>query len=74
MSFKNFAVKGNMVDLAIGIVIGAAFNQIVDVLVKKIIMSPLGYITTIKAPRYQTQPPGQTREIRLVGGDRKPVE
>lgn len=43
--FKNFAVKGNMVDLAIGIVIGAAFNKIVDVLVKKIIMPPLGYLT-----------------------------
>lgn len=42
--FKNFAVKGNMVDLAIGIVIGAAFNKIVDVLVKKIIMPPLGYL------------------------------
>lgn len=41
--FKNFAVKGNMVDLAIGIVIGAAFNKIVDVLVKKIIMPLLGY-------------------------------
>jgi len=43
--FKNFAVKGNMVDLAIGIIIGAAFNKIVDVLVKKIIMPPLGYLT-----------------------------
>jgi len=44
--FKNFAVKGNMIDLAIGIIIGAAFNKIVDVLVKKIIMPPLGYLTT----------------------------
>ncbi|TXF87726.1 large-conductance mechanosensitive channel protein MscL [Neolewinella aurantiaca] len=43
--FKNFAVKGNMVDLAIGVVIGAAFNKIVDVLVKKIITPPLGYLT-----------------------------
>ncbi len=43
--FKNFAVKGNMIDLAIGIVVGAAFNKIVDVLVKKIIMPPLGYLT-----------------------------
>lgn len=43
--FKNFAVKGNMVDLAIGIIIGAAFNKIVDVLVKKILMPPLGYLT-----------------------------
>lgn len=43
--FKNFAVKGNMVDLAIGIIIGAAFNKIVDVIVKKIIMPPLGFLT-----------------------------
>lgn len=43
--FKKFAVKGNMIDLAVGIIIGAAFNKIVDVLVKNIIMPPLGYIT-----------------------------
>lgn len=44
--FKKFAVKGNMIDLAIGVVIGAAFNKIVDVLVKQIITPPLGYLTT----------------------------
>lgn len=43
--FKKFAVKGNMIDLAIGIIIGAAFNKIVTVLVEKIIMPPLGYLT-----------------------------
>ena len=43
--FKKFAVKGNMIDLAIGVVIGAAFNKIVDVLVKSIITPPLGYLT-----------------------------
>lgn len=43
--FKKFAVKGNMVDLAIGIIIGAAFNKIVDALVKQIITPPLGYLT-----------------------------
>ncbi|MFT7119837.1 MAG: large conductance mechanosensitive channel [Neolewinella sp.] len=43
--FKKFAVKGNMIDLAIGIIIGAAFNKIVTVLVEKIIMPPLGFIT-----------------------------
>ena len=35
--FKKFAVKGNMIDLAVGVVIGAAFNKIVDVLVKQVI-------------------------------------
>lgn len=43
--FKKFAVKGNMIDLAIGVVIGAAFNKIVDVLVKSVITPPLGYLT-----------------------------
>lgn len=43
--FKKFAVKGNMIDLAVGIIIGAAFNKIVDVLVKQIISPPLGYLT-----------------------------
>ncbi|MEO0732865.1 MAG: large-conductance mechanosensitive channel protein MscL [Bacteroidota bacterium] len=43
--FKKFAVKGNMIDLAIGIIIGAAFNKIVDVLVKQVITPPLGYLT-----------------------------
>lgn len=43
--FKKFAVKGNMIDLAIGIIVGAAFNKIVTVLVEKIIMPPLGYLT-----------------------------
>lgn len=44
--FKKFAVKGNMVDLAIGVIIGAAFNKIVDTLVKGIITPPLGYFTS----------------------------
>ena len=44
--FKKFAVKGNMLDLAVGVVIGAAFNKIVDVLVKQVITPPLGYLTT----------------------------
>lgn len=32
--FKEFPVKGNMMDMAIGIIIGAAFNKVIDVLVK----------------------------------------
>ena len=35
--FKEFAVKGNMIDMAIGIIIGASFNSVIDVLVKKIL-------------------------------------
>ena len=43
--FKEFAVKGNMMDMAIGIIIGASFNKVIDVLVKKVLMPPLSYIT-----------------------------
>ncbi|NRA91140.1 MAG: large conductance mechanosensitive channel protein MscL [Psychroserpens sp.] len=43
--FKEFAVKGNMMDMAIGIIIGAAFNQVIDVLVKKVLMPPLSLMT-----------------------------
>jgi large conductance mechanosensitive channel len=42
--FKNFALKGNVVDLAIGVIIGAAFGKIVDSLVKHIIMPLIGLI------------------------------
>lgn len=40
--FKEFAVKGNAIDLAVGVVIGAAFGRIVSSLVADIIMPPLG--------------------------------
>lgn len=42
--FKNFALKGNVVDLAIGVIIGAAFGKIVDSLVKHIIMPAISII------------------------------
>ena len=38
--FKDFAVKGNMIDMAIGIIIGASFNAVINVLVKIIFLSP----------------------------------
>ena len=40
--FKEFAVKGNVIDLAVGIIIGAAFNGIVKALVDGVIMPPIG--------------------------------
>ena len=43
--FKEFAVKGNMVDMAIGIIIGAAFKDVVDVIVKKVMLPPLSLLT-----------------------------
>ncbi|MGB1371150.1 MAG: large-conductance mechanosensitive channel protein MscL [Flavobacteriaceae bacterium] len=43
--FKDFAVKGNMLDMAIGIIIGASFNAIVNVLVKNVMLPPLSLIS-----------------------------
>ena len=43
--FKDFAVKGNMMDMAIGIIIGASFNSVIDVLVKKVMMPPLSLLS-----------------------------
>ena len=43
--FREFAVKGSVVDLALGVIIGAAFSRIVDSLVKDILMPPLAAAT-----------------------------
>lgn len=42
--FKEFAMRGNVIDLAVGVVIGGAFGKIVSALVDKIIMPPLGLL------------------------------
>src|SRR5574338_606126 len=44
--FRNFLFKGNLVDMAVGIIIGAAFGNIVNSLVKNIIMPLVGAMTT----------------------------
>ncbi|MBX9862218.1 MAG: large-conductance mechanosensitive channel protein MscL [Hyphomicrobium sp.] len=41
--FKEFAMRGNVIDLAVGVIIGAAFAPIVTTLVENIIMPPIGY-------------------------------
>lgn len=43
--FKEFAMRGSVIDLAVGVVIGGAFGKIVTSLVDDIIMPPIGYIT-----------------------------
>src|SRR5437764_14009052 len=43
--FKEFAVKGNAIDLAVGVIIGAAFGGIVNSLVKDLLMPPIGLLT-----------------------------
>jgi len=44
--FKEFAVRGNVIDMAVGIIIGAAFTTVVQSLVKDILMPPLGLLTS----------------------------
>ena len=43
--FREFAIKGNVVDLAVGVIIGAAFNSIVKSLVDQVVMPPIGLLT-----------------------------
>jgi large conductance mechanosensitive channel len=43
--FKEFAMKGNVVDLAVGVIIGAAFGKIVSSLVQDVLMPPIGKVT-----------------------------
>jgi large conductance mechanosensitive channel len=43
--FKEFALRGNVVDMAVGIIIGAAFSTIVQSLVNDVIMPPIGVVT-----------------------------
>jgi len=42
--FKTFAVKGNVIDMAVGIIIGAAFGKVVNSVVADIIMPPMGWL------------------------------
>jgi large conductance mechanosensitive channel len=43
--FREFAIKGNFLDLAVGVIIGAASGKVVNALVEKIIMPPIGLVT-----------------------------
>jgi large conductance mechanosensitive channel len=62
--FKEFIARGNVIDLAVGIVIGAAFGKIVTSLVNDLVMPPIGMLlggvdftnlfATLKGPRYDT--------------------
>src|SRR6266498_3048465 len=42
--FKEFAARGNVIDLAVGVIIGAAFGKIITSLVEDIVMPPIGYL------------------------------
>ncbi len=58
--FREFAVKGNVIDLAVGVIIGAAFGKIVDSLVSDIIMPLVGILQggldSWKAKGYPVEP------------------
>ncbi len=43
--FRDFAMRGNVVDMAVGVIIGAAFGKIVTALVDKVMMPPIGYLS-----------------------------
>jgi len=42
--FKEFALKGNVVDLAVGVIIGVAFGKVVSTLVESVLMPPIGFL------------------------------
>ena len=61
--FKTFAMKGNMIDLAVAVVIGAAFGAIVTSLVNDVIMPAVSYI----------MPAGMSYEEWRLGSEQKPI-
>jgi large conductance mechanosensitive channel len=65
--FKDFAMKGNVVDLAVGVIVGAAFGKIVDSLVQDIIMPPIGkLIGGLDFANYYVPLNGQATTLSLV--------
>ena len=73
--FKEFAMKGNVIDLAVGVVIGAAFGKIVNSLVTDIIMPPLGLaiggvdFKNLQDARHDPAGQAVLRQIRRVHPD-----
>jgi large conductance mechanosensitive channel len=67
--FKEFAMKGNVVDMAVGIVIGAAFGKIVSSLVNDVIMPPLGVlIGNLDFSQLKWEIPGGEKPVDLRYG------
>ena len=65
--FKQFAMKGNVMDLAVGVIIGAAFAKIVDSLVQDIIMPPIGRLLGgLDFANYYLPLNGQAMDLTLV--------
>ncbi|MDX2147734.1 MAG: large-conductance mechanosensitive channel protein MscL [Planctomycetota bacterium] len=75
--FRDFAVKGNVIDMAVGIIIGGAFGTIVSSLVSDVMMPPLGYIMgqvdfSDLALRLKDATPVMANGVPVVGADGKP--
>ena len=75
--FKEFAMRGNVVDMAVGVVIGAAFGKIVTSLVNDVIMPPLGWVTggidfsamkVVNRPADNSNPAHKIPEIAIAYG------
>jgi large conductance mechanosensitive channel len=70
--FKKFAMRGNVVDLAVGVIIGAAFGKIVDSLVKDVVMPPIGLVmgrvdfTNLFVVLRDGNPPGPYTTVELA--------
>lgn len=65
--FKEFAMKGNVIDLAVGVIIGAAFGKIVDSLVADVIMPPIGMLLGgLDFANYYVPLNGQAANLSLV--------
>ncbi|MDB5137363.1 MAG: mscL [Mucilaginibacter sp.] len=73
--FKEFAMRGNVVDLAVGVIIGAAFGKIVTSLVNDVIMPPIGYLTggidfkNLKVLLKQGDPAKKTADVSVNYGN-----
>lgn len=68
--FKNFAIKGNMIDMAVGIIIGTAFNNVISTIVKKVVMPPLSLLTEgvkLSDKKYILHAASETKEEVAIG-------
>ena len=71
--FKDFALKGNVVDMAVGVVIGGAFGKIVSSFVSNIVMPPLSLITAKYGLTFDQLALEITTESPKLGEDGKPI-
>ena len=73
--FREFISRGNVIDLAVGVIIGAAFNKIVSVLVEEVIMPVIGLVTAgvdftqLKVVLKPAEPAAKHAEVAIHYGD-----